>query len=77
VADFQEKRGEEEAAQEFARRAFEHSKEAATLSIEAFAQMNAAEAEPISGKTLARIPETGPRATTTASGQTANLGRAH
>ena len=29
VADYQQKRGEEEAAQEFARRAFEHSQEAA------------------------------------------------
>lgn len=38
VADYQLKRGEREAAQEFARRALEHSTEAAVLSEEAFRQ---------------------------------------
>jgi len=38
VADYQLKKGEQEAAQEFARRAFEHSTEAAILSEEAFRQ---------------------------------------
>jgi hypothetical protein len=38
VADYQLKRGEQEAAQEFARRALEHSTEAAILSEEAFRQ---------------------------------------
>lgn len=36
AADYQLKKGEQEAAQEFARRAFEHSTEAAILSEEAF-----------------------------------------
>jgi hypothetical protein len=35
VADYQQKRGQNEAAQEFARRAYEHSQEAALLSREA------------------------------------------
>jgi len=42
VADYQLKKGEQEAAQEFARRAFEHSTEAAVLSEEAFRQESAA-----------------------------------
>jgi len=39
VADYQQKRGENEAAEEFARRAYEHSQEAALLSREAAAPM--------------------------------------
>ena len=39
VADYQQKRGQNEAALEFARRAYEHSQEAAVLSREAAAPM--------------------------------------
>jgi hypothetical protein len=42
VADYQLKKGEQEAAQEFARRAFEHSTQAAILSEEAFREEPAA-----------------------------------
>jgi hypothetical protein len=38
VADYRQKRGESQIAQEFARRAYEHSDEAAELSKEAFRQ---------------------------------------
>ncbi len=38
VADYQEKRGKNEEALEFARRAYEHSQEAAILSEEALGQ---------------------------------------
>jgi hypothetical protein len=50
VADYQLKKGEQEAAQEFARRAFEHSTEAAILSEEAFRQEPAAVSGAASGQ---------------------------
>ena len=53
VADYQLKRGELEAAQEFARRAFEHSTEATILSEEAFRQEQEAIGGPASAKGLA------------------------
>jgi hypothetical protein len=73
AADYQQKKGEFETAHEFARRACEHSKQAAQLSIEAFAQTKVAEAEPISGKTPVRRHQTGSRKTTAAFRQMANL----
>jgi hypothetical protein len=57
VADYQLKKGEQEAAQEFARRAFEHSTEAAVLSEEAFRQDQAA----VSGPALVRNLTSGSR----------------
>jgi hypothetical protein len=39
VADYRQKRGEDQIAKEFARRAYEHSDEAAKLSKEAFRQV--------------------------------------
>jgi hypothetical protein len=53
VADYQLKKGEQETAQEFARRAFEHSTEAAVLSEEAFRQEPAAIGGPAPAKSLA------------------------
>ena len=52
VADYQLKRAEQDAAQEFARRAFEHSTEAAILSEEAFLQMQAAAGGPAPAKSV-------------------------
>jgi hypothetical protein len=56
VADYRQKRGEDQIAQEFARRAYEHSDEAAELSKEAFRREPVAEWDHRSAQSLARVP---------------------
>jgi hypothetical protein len=54
VADYRQKRGEEHIAQEFARRAYEHSDEAAELSKQAFRQAPAEVWDHLSAQRLTR-----------------------
>jgi hypothetical protein len=54
VADYRQKRGEDHIAQDFARRAYEHSDEAAELSKEAFRQGPIAVGEHLSAQQAVR-----------------------
>jgi hypothetical protein len=59
VADYRQKRGEDHIAQEFARRAYEHSDEAAELSKEAFERGPVVVRDPLSSQPAGREQHAG------------------
>ena len=77
AAEFQEKKGEFETAQEFARRACEHSKQGAILSAEAYTQTKEVAAEPLSERTSTRESQSGSRQRTVSSCRNVNPNPIH